>query len=181
MKTATQDQAHHRVVKFGKHKGKRWHELPDGYLKWVLDNFEEGFLLTMAKNEVGRRMVESPFTVDRSKQEPNGEQLPSKRPCNRKDCCGTMKRRKTSPKRRKKQQKQAYYYTWYWLCDSCKRMQMDERAKVFNESGQPSTRQKHSESDWDSTHYRCTGPTGVVEHIPNDVSIDGRENETAPS
>lgn len=82
------------------------------------------------------------------------------------------------------------YLTWaakaFDKKDPTRRLVVNELKRRQQRSGKPQSKpkakskQKHNEADWADTHYQWTGPTGVVEWIPNDVSMEGRESELAP-
>ena len=147
------------VITFGRHKGERWSAVPEDYLRWLMKSFSPGPSRNRAVRELEKRLGKS--------------YCPK---------CGA-----TLIKRPRKKQTfksgQAYYFAWHWWCKSCRFIRNDESAKRFRDVKTQAVTagfQKHSEADWESTHYRWADRNGHQHWILNDVDMSGRENEACP-
>ncbi len=58
-----QDQVH---ILFGKHKGKPWTEVPNGYLTWISEKCVPGEMTARAGREVERRAATAPGRLGRA-------------------------------------------------------------------------------------------------------------------
>ena len=47
--------ADNKVITFGKHKGKKWSEVDDGFLTWLISNFENKEIIEIAEKELAYR------------------------------------------------------------------------------------------------------------------------------
>ena len=47
------------IVTFGKNKGKPWKSVPDSFLDWVIESFDNPSIIEIAKNEAQKRLSEA--------------------------------------------------------------------------------------------------------------------------
>lgn len=153
-------------ITFGMHSGMAWESVPTDYLKWVIETFSNGHRKSRAEKELVAR----------------GEMVSDPK-CRK--CRSEMLFRKRDAVSQRKAAKKAksYWYKWWWKCKACGFILHNDAAKVIVGNAQiskPASKQKRTEADWESDHYKFTMPNGKETWIPNGWKVGGPNDVVAP-